>query len=163
MLSVQMQGPNFVMVFISLCRDSEMLKMAKHSFWHPSLKDSDLTYSQIAVVKSITWSCFVGITSSSGGKLALRNAHFNHKILFLGEIYPNSQASSLASVYGSYYIWYGYNWNMWGCSSRVHFASAIYDTKWGSLKLKKILFLLFFVALPCSKGSQHCLSYSGSF
>lgn len=69
--------------------DHIMLKMVKFSFWQPSLKGSNLTYSQLVVVKSIIRlksrrkMRLTKIRLFSRDNLIYRvgNAHFHYKIL----------------------------------------------------------------------------------
>ena len=68
-----------------------MSDKTKISFWHFSLRGCGLNYSQINMLKSVfdlngrrktrvtKVRLFLGTTSSSGGKLALKNAHFYYK------------------------------------------------------------------------------------
>ena len=100
----------FVMIFIGLSRGSNMLKMAKISFWLPFLRSSDLTLSQIATETTVKHFINKGkeycangyllLIAPSSGIFALQRSKSTTKSFF-ERLCSTSQISSSARVDGS--------------------------------------------------------------
>ena len=78
------------------------------------------------------------------GKLNLTNAHFQYKIIFLGQRLQLHRHLLQPELIDHHQTWYGYNWNMWWCNWDLHFCLILPYSKSTGLKLKKMAVLSVF-------------------
>ena len=135
------------MVAYTVSLGSDMLQMTKICFWHLFLRDSGLIYFQLATVEPVIYLKSSGKTKvtkvrffrknlTSGGELALKNAHFYYKFPFCANLVISlgvffSQVWLIIAKIGIFTT--DMCWSVTG----AHFASVLYDPKSRKLKLKK--------------------------